>query len=165
MNLECELSVNKALAIASTLVLSRDGLALGLMAYARMTATEFPAGKHHRTKLRIVDSAYAALLEDFRRDDVFFFPTALLEAACSDCALFRLAVFFARERLPERREPREEDLELDDSSFTLSRFTNLLKLLFWPFAVFSCTISARPFSSNFSNHSSHSISSSEPAPL
>lgn len=46
-----------------------------------------------------------------------------------------------------------------------SRPTSLLKLLCCPPAVWSCTSNAKLFSSNLSNQSSHSISSSELAPL
>ncbi|MGE5111974.1 MAG: hypothetical protein ACM3JB_14020 [Acidobacteriaceae bacterium] len=46
----------------------------------------------------------------------------------------------------------------------VSRAINLLKLLFWPPAVVSWCKSARPFSSNERNQSSHEISSSESPP-
>jgi hypothetical protein len=67
-----------------------------------------------------------------------------------------------------RRPPRFDDVprwELPPDPSALPRLTSLLKLLFCPFAVWSCTSKARPLSSNFWNHSSHSISSREPSPL
>lgn len=74
-----------------------------------------------------------------------------------------------RERVPLLR--RELDLrdvprcERPRDPVAFSRLTSLLKLLFCPPAVWSCTSKAKPLSSNFWNHSSHSISSSEPSPL
>lgn len=47
----------------------------------------------------------------------------------------------------------------------VSRLTSLLKLLFWPPAVSSCTRRASALVSNLSNHSSQEISSSESPPL
>jgi hypothetical protein len=85
-----------------------------------------------------------------------------------------------RDELPERERPREEEVDLRsllllerevprcEREFDLaavSRLTSLLKLLCCPPAVWSCTSNARPLLSNLSNHSSHSISSSEPSPL
>jgi hypothetical protein len=60
--------------------------------------------------------------------------------------------------LDARRLPWSADL-------AFSRPTSLLKLLFCPRAVWSCTSKARLLSSNFSNQSSHSMASSESAPL
>src|SRR5947209_7639130 len=50
-------------------------------------------------------------------------------------------------------------------AFAVSRLTSLLKLLCWPSAVVSCTNSAKPLSSNFWSHSSHSMCSSDCSPL
>jgi hypothetical protein len=116
--------------------------------------------------------------------DACFFPAARTSVDRRDA---RPPLFFAREPPDEElrelldavREPRDEAREpLDDERLplllperapeelsTLSRLTSLLKLLRWPPAVSSCTIRAKLFSSNFSNHSSQSISSREPAPL
>ncbi|HWR14258.1 MAG TPA: hypothetical protein VN577_05495 [Terriglobales bacterium] len=77
-------------------------------------------------------------------------------------ALRRVEDNFAVER--ERALPLERPLP-DSAAFAVSRETSLLKLLFWPRAVVSWCRSARPRSSNFSNQSSHEISSRESAPL
>src|SRR5579884_2684949 len=91
-------------------------------------------------------------------------------------------------RLDAERPPREERLRLRDcerapelrpralprpspprrpssAASAVSRETNLLKLLFCPPAVSSCTSNARLRSSNLPNQSSHDISSSEFSPL
>src|SRR6476646_6276895 len=75
---------------------------------------------------------------------------------------------FLRE-LPPRVPPDLEDeaprLLFLFAPAAVSRLTSLLKLLFCPPAVVSCTRSARPLSSNFWNQSSHSICSSDCSPL
>jgi hypothetical protein len=65
------------------------------------------------------------------------------------------------ERPPLRELPR---CVRDSAACAVSRLTILLKLLRCPFAVLSWMMRARPRSSNFLNHSSHGISSSESSP-
>jgi hypothetical protein len=107
---------------------------------------------------------------DVRDDGADFFRVVLPELRVPDAARDREAVEREREdaaRVPELR--RELTLRvarrLPPVALAFSRPTSLLKLLFCPRAVWSCTSSARLLSSNFSNQSSHSMASSESAPL
>jgi hypothetical protein len=84
-------------------------------------------------------------------------------------------VLALRAARPVRPELRARPLELVEprpalrdplcAARAVSRETSLLKLLRWPRAVLSCTSSARPRSSNFSNQSFQSMCSSDCCPL
>ncbi|HZU41299.1 MAG TPA: hypothetical protein VE994_01405 [Terriglobales bacterium] len=107
-------------------------------------------------------------LRRVRRDDV---PDARRDAerlrpeerrAPRDCD--RVLRELASRALPRAR-PRPCLRPPSSAAFAVSRDTSLLKLLFWPPAVSSCTRSARLRSLNLLNQSSHDISSSEFSPV
>jgi hypothetical protein len=98
---------------------------------------------------------------EVRADAVFFLEEA-------DVLLGETLALDERVAVPRRADLPDSDVRLErgfEYSSTEFRLTSLLKLLALPFAVFSCTTSARLLSSNLSNHSFQLISCRESSPL
>jgi hypothetical protein len=112
---------------------------------------------------RDVRDDVADFLRAVARDAVL--PERALDAARERELVERERDDVAREPAPRREVPLRLARRLPPPAFAFSRPTSLLKLLFCPRAVWSCTSSARLLSSNLSNQSSHSMDSSESAPL